>query len=211
MRVLASAICAVALLGGASAAQAATVLTFDDLAQAGTGRNNIAQNNFKYQGFNFYSTYSSNPNFFTLGMDDAANADPDGTTFGHTWDRYEMNITKEDGSIFDIFSIDIADVMNIGANYDFTLRFVYADNKQETLYLNTNSTAGLETFTVDKKNLKAFLIGTREVGENIQIDNIRLTGSVAAVPEPATWAMMLLGFFGLGSTIRARRSFLARA
>jgi len=31
------------------------------------------------------------------------------------------------------------------------------------------------------------------------------------VPEPATWAMMLLGFFGLGSTIRARRSVLSRA
>nr|WP_240606360.1 PEPxxWA-CTERM sorting domain-containing protein [Phenylobacterium kunshanense] len=211
MRALASAICAVALLGGASAAQAASVLTFDDLAQAGTGRKNIAQNNFKYQGFNFYSTYSGNPNFFTLGLDDATNADPSGTTFGHTWDRYEMNITKEDGSLFEIFSIDIADIMNIGANYDFTLRFVYADNKQQTLYLNTNSTAGLETFTVNQKNLKAFLIGTREVGQNVQIDNIRLTGSVAAVPEPATWAMMLLGFFGLGSTIRARRSVLARA
>ena len=28
----------------------------------------------------------------------------------------------------------------------------------------------------------------------------------APVPEPATWAMMLMGFFGLGSLIRSRRS-----
>lgn len=33
--------------------------------------------------------------------------------------------------------------------------------------------------------------------------------SVVAVPEPATWAMMILGFFGLGATLRRRRSALA--
>lgn len=31
----------------------------------------------------------------------------------------------------------------------------------------------------------------------------------AAVPEPATWAMMLLGFFGLGSVLRRRGAVLA--
>jgi PEP-CTERM motif len=33
----------------------------------------------------------------------------------------------------------------------------------------------------------------------------------AAVPEPATWAMMLAGFFGLGGMIRARRRVVAIA
>lgn len=32
-----------------------------------------------------------------------------------------------------------------------------------------------------------------------------------AVPEPATWAMMLLGFGGIGVEMRRRRQFLARA
>lgn len=32
-----------------------------------------------------------------------------------------------------------------------------------------------------------------------------LPGIGGAVPEPATWAMMLLGFFGLGSMLRSRR------
>jgi hypothetical protein len=29
------------------------------------------------------------------------------------------------------------------------------------------------------------------------------------VPEPATWAMMLIGFFGMGSTLRSRRRYTA--
>jgi hypothetical protein len=33
--------------------------------------------------------------------------------------------------------------------------------------------------------------------------------SIGVVPEPATWAMMILGFFGLGSILRRRRAALA--
>jgi hypothetical protein len=28
----------------------------------------------------------------------------------------------------------------------------------------------------------------------------------SAVPEPATWAMMIIGFFGLGASIRSNRA-----
>lgn len=38
-------------------------------------------------------------------------------------------------------------------------------------------------------------------------DNVTLaTANLAAVPEPATWAMMLLGFGLVGATLRSRRS-----
>ena len=40
------------------------------------------------------------------------------------------------------------------------------------------------------------------------VDNILLTG--AAVPEPGTWAMMLLGFGGIGIAMRRRRQPLAQ-
>ena len=33
--------------------------------------------------------------------------------------------------------------------------------------------------------------------------------SIAPVPEPATWAMMILGFFGLGAVLRRRKAVLA--
>jgi hypothetical protein len=35
--------------------------------------------------------------------------------------------------------------------------------------------------------------------------------SVAAVPEPATWAMMLVGFFAIGSTLRSTRRQIVAA
>lgn len=38
------------------------------------------------------------------------------------------------------------------------------------------------------------------------VSNAAIFGFAAPVPEPATWAMMLLGFAGIGATMRRRRS-----
>jgi hypothetical protein len=37
------------------------------------------------------------------------------------------------------------------------------------------------------------------------MDNVTYNPDPAVVPEPVSWAMMLLGFFGLGAGLRARR------
>jgi hypothetical protein len=42
---------------------------------------------------------------------------------------------------------------------------------------------------------------------SFEIDNLAV--GMAAVPEPATWAMMILGFGGVGVTMRKRRSLMA--
>lgn len=44
-------------------------------------------------------------------------------------------------------------------------------------------------------------------GNSFEIDDV----ATAAVPEPATWAMMLLGFAVIGSSMRTRRREMARA
>ncbi|MBU1378660.1 MAG: PEPxxWA-CTERM sorting domain-containing protein [Alphaproteobacteria bacterium] len=56
------------------------------------------------------------------------------------------------------------------------------------------STAG-ETFTS---------INLTTSGNSFEIDNLAV-----GVPEPATWAMMILGFAGVGATMRRRRSVMA--
>jgi hypothetical protein len=47
--------------------------------------------------------------------------------------------------------------------------------------------------------------------ENFFAGKITYTGAEAGVPEPGAWALMLLGFGGLGGLIRARRTVAATA
>lgn len=44
-----------------------------------------------------------------------------------------------------------------------------------------------------------------------ELDNVAVSQLTGGVPEPATWALMLLGFGGLGATLRRRRGQVALA
>lgn len=46
-------------------------------------------------------------------------------------------------------------------------------------------------------------------GTHFAIDNLTLTTAAVPVPEPATWALMILGFGLAGAGLRARRGCLA--
>lgn len=73
-----------------------------------------------------------------------------------------------------------------------------------TNYLGTNAN---RTFSVDKSTAASvWLIGAgRGTGSNdsFKLSSVNVTG---AVPEPATWAMMLVGFGGIGFAMRRRKS-----
>jgi hypothetical protein len=48
-------------------------------------------------------------------------------------------------------------------------------------------------------------VGDADLSNYIGVDTLSIqTDETAAVPEPATWAMMLLGFSGLGAALRSR-------
>lgn len=50
-----------------------------------------------------------------------------------------------------------------------------------------------------------FSVHFRDDPGYVDLDSFSVTSAVAGVPEPASWALMLTGFLGLGSTLRAAR------
>jgi hypothetical protein len=86
----------------------------------------------------------------------------------------------------------------------------------ETTFINGVQQSTTGTFTGVSDNASAFtsaFLGTTFTAEERYVITSNGAGdfnggivmSVAAVPEPATWAMMILGFFGIGSLAMAKR------
>jgi len=71
---------------------------------------------------------------------------------------------------------------------------------------------GVETFSRSLSNFAAtsVRVSTSAGDGRASLGEFQLTGTAVpvsgAVPEPATWAMMLLGFIGLGGAVRRRRA-----
>ena len=71
----------------------------------------------------------------------------------------------------------------------------------------STETPGQSTAFSDTLNLKAGDTLSFAVNNdgNFLNDSTGLTATISAVPEPASWAMMLVGFGGLGAAMRMRR------
>jgi len=68
------------------------------------------------------------------------------------------------------------------------------------------------TFTAGSTGSLAAYVGTTSSdAKGPLLDNLKLSvgGPTSAAPEPAGWALMLLGFGGAGSLLRRRRAFAA--
>lgn len=81
--------------------------------------------------------------------------------------------------------------------------FLAATLNIQTPSLGFTQFAGPDLFTVSNMR-PVFSLGTFQL-TSIVSGSSTLTISAAAVPEPATWAMMLVGFGMLGAVIRYRR------
>ncbi len=67
--------------------------------------------------------------------------------------------------------------------------------------IDGNSTAAGQPITISLANG-----GVPQAGTQVLFDNVRLTSSVTAVPEPSTWALFAIGVIGLFAAGRGRRN-----
>ena len=117
-----------------------------------------------------------------------------------------FNISFIWGSLDSYNQLDFLDGSNnVLASFGGNNVFVPANGNQSDP--NTNP---LVTFLLSGADVGAFSSLRLTSGTNaFEIDNVAVN---SAVPEPATWAMMLLGFGAVGFSARRRRSLvLARA
>ncbi len=108
------------------------------------------------------------------------------------------------GSHYEIFALtDLVDPLPVsfvggpgGDTVDFTSLAGYAGGIDGFRLLGINPAAG-----IDPTDATGFVTGLTFAGSG----PVSLTQTALAVPEPAAWALMLLGLCGLGATLRSHR------
>jgi PEP-CTERM motif-containing protein len=211
------------LLGSVSLANAATI-NFGSLSQAGTGFNDIGTT-YSQSGFTF--TGSGSPfGGNTLGV--WRNSDPShpvglNTTSLVPFTALTLLTIAPTSGTFSFQSIDLA-------QYGFN-QLAQALNPTFSVTFNGTQFGGgtvSQTFAVPNLagspvlstyNFSGFTNLTQvsvlqgifpNTGTSFQLDNL-VVNSVAPVPEPSTWAMMILGFAGVGFMAyrRSRKTTMA--
>jgi hypothetical protein len=203
---------ALALACGAQAAQAATILTFDELPASLYAQTVVSQ------GYQFDDFVANSPIALFTWYDGAPyGADPGGRTLNNNFFQSTITLSKVGGGTFDFNSVDLADIYN---SYDSPLGgdvlFSFFDGTSTTTQTVTiDKLPGLQTFTFNKTGLVSLSFKAVTFNE-VQTDNFVLNASSVvvdpgggAVPEPKTWALMLAGFGLAGTALRRRRTALA--
>jgi hypothetical protein len=204
LKTLRAAVMAVAITGGLAAfaqpASATTVLDFDDL--AGPAGGGIPGNIYTSQGYRV-SPSSQSGGLIHYSKNHPYSADPGGATLIHTTQNMHSIFERIDGGLFDFLSIDVSNYYNNATPLNLLFTFTDSLGVVTTQTYRTDTVAGLETITFNRKDLSRFTMNSGT--DWVQFDNVVLEQAVSAVPEPATWAMMLVGFFAAGGALRASR------
>lgn len=201
------ALCATAVLATASAANATTVIDFNEFTRD-SGDLKLSSR-FESQGFTFQLDIESASAWIIYAKNDARNADHGHATLNSNLLNTSTRMTRTDKGAFDLMSIDVADFWDQGQAGWVKFSFTDALGATTSEYRQLDAKKGLETFAINRTNLLAFdyafawnyTPGSPGWG---QVDNI--VTDVTSVPEPATWAMMILGLGGVGATLRRRRT-----
>ncbi len=197
LSVIAAALSAAALVS--TAAEAATVIDFNEFAADSTKFHGTSLSS---QGFSV--TAPSGAGLVSWGRTASNNGDPGGATLMN-WNGGVVTIARLDGGLFSLDSLDFGDVYNVGSPE--TVSFSFFDGVRTTVRdVVLDRAKGMETVSLGMDSLQSFSFRLVHGTAAIQFDNLTVGEPVmSAVPEPATWAMMIIGFAAVGTAARTRR------
>lgn len=195
------------ILGGAFAAlvitaapAAAATVTFTPLISpsAGTAGDGTT---YLENGLTFTSSIASSNALYHWGSSDSVNADAGGATLFQNFPSHFITVTATGGGSFTLNSFDLADAYNAGGGG--SVAFSWTDGSgTSTSFLALDNAIGLQTFTFNYTGVTSFSL--QQEAPYFQVDNIVFNEATNAVPEPATWALMIAGFGLVGAAMRRR-------
>ena len=198
---------AIALLGTATSASAAVGITFTDGSGALTpGEVIFATFSPGSDGGVSGSSYVIQTGSNSLGADPAVGVQGDpylsvygggSANFSFVGGVSQLGLDYGSADGYNLFTLQLSDGSSESYNGNALINAGTADGNQSAprtngrLTFNTGSGPSITGLTLSS-------------GQNsLEVDNL---GVVAAVPEPATWAMMLVGFGAMGVSMRRRRT-----
>lgn len=202
MKKIIASILAVTALSLPSAGQAA-VITFDELAFPGA--NGTPEQIFAtlVLGDYRFTALQANTPFVVRAQGDANNADVGGATLGirTSGNQPGFTFTRIDGAAFDFTGFQAThfnDALTSPGNGGTLNIFFDGVVGFQSSY---NITPGFQTYNFAGTGVRTVRITSNNL---FQIDNLLV--SVGAVPEPASWMLMLAGFATIGGAFRLRGS-----
>ncbi len=210
-------IAAIALLAGSAApAAAAAVLDFD-AARGRNGRTGYVYGPWLEDGFRVSADRCPANNgacFVTTGTT-LTSLDRTGAALTNQLGGAVVTVARVDGAAFVLDELTMANNYGnfsgfgpVTMDVDFTFAFADGSSRAQTYVLDNFAGQRLtpNVLTFDLSPLLSFSFTPRAGSSGfVQFDNIRL-GDVAAVPEPASWAMMIVGIGAAGGALRRRRT-----
>lgn len=166
---------------------------------------------YSQNGYTFTNTGNSTDSAYGNWVPDGQPQYNASNSNGDLFQNYSgtsTTITNDVSQPFSFSSIGLASVYNNGTGGDVQFTFNHVGGGVDTLTVTlTDGVFGLQTFAFNEANLTSVVFTPVSTDGNwIQFDNVGVDGSVGAVPEPSTWAMMMLGFAGVGFMAYRRRT-----